>query len=456
MTGENGMKRIISVILIFCTTLVFNSCALENEEAKSSDIEYTHTLTPEENNVDDTASSESTEQSPPPVNPIIEFTYAQALEDYDYFCELLDNSYPYSGVLERKYNITLDTIKKEFKEELEANKENMDLVVFAGILNNNVLKFNGLGHFSLLNYDMYLSHKAVNDETINEILDNNRTKEVYEYFYHEKLEPLNSWSSSNHNTKPSTSNTKFSLDVLDGNIAYMRIPSMNSGTALEAEGQKLKKFYSEITDCESLIIDITGNGGGSDSYWRLNIVAPNIKEKIEVKSYYFVRDYDLNREYIDGQLRNSGRQLKDFAVDINIIESFPQVNREDLELFDSIYAVSLNVSPIENDQIPYEGNIYLLIDDGVYSSAESFAMFCKKTGFATIIGKNSDGDGGGSNPFLTTLPNSGLIIRYTIQYVLNMDGSSNVEYGTTPDYACVGDETPLEACLRYIHESKTE
>ena len=449
------MKRIISVILIFCTTLVFNSCALENEEAKSSDIEYTHTLTPEENNVDDTASSESTEQSPPPVNPIIEFTYAQALEDYDYFCELLDNSYPFGGVLERKYNITLDTVKKEFKEELEANKDNMDLVVFAGIFNDTVSKFNELGHFCLSNYNMYQNLMSMNLEYINKIINNERTKEVYDYFYSEKLEPLASRPGGNYNTNLSMSSTNFSLDVLDGNIAYIRIPEMKSGTALETEGEKLKQFYSEIADCENLIIDITGNGGGSDVYWWKNIVIPNIKEKIEMKTYFFVRDYDANIEYIEDQMV-PGSQLKDFAVNINITESLPQINQDDLKMFDSIYEGYLCLSPTEESQIPYEGNIYLLIDGGVYSSAETFAVFCKKTGFATIVGKNTEGDGGGSTPFFAVLPNSGLIIRYTIQYVLNMDGSSSVEYGTSPDYACVGDETPLEACLRYIHESKTE
>ena len=448
------MKRIISATLILCTALVFNSCALENEEAKSSDIENAHTLMSEENYVEDTISTENIEQSPPSTeNHMIEFTYSQALEDYDYFCELLDKSYPFGGVLERKYNITLDTIKEEFKEELEANKDNMDLVVFADIFNNTISKFNGLGHFCLLNYDMYRDHIALKDESINKVLNNERTKEVYEYFYHEKLDPLISWPNY-YNTNSSTSSKFFSLDVLDGNIAYIRIPEMKSGAALETEGKKLKQFYSEIANCENLIIDITGNGGGDNRYWMLNIVIPNIKEMIETKTYYFVRDYDANIEYIEGPMSVSGLQLKDLAVNINITESFPQVNREDLKLFDSIYESSLYLSPIEKDQIPYEGNIYLLIDGGVYSSAENFAVFCKKTGFATIIGSNSGGDGSGSNPFITTLPNSGLAIRYTIMYVLNMDGSSSVEYGTSPDYACVGDETPLEACLRYIQESK--
>jgi len=56
----------------------------------------------------------------------------------------------------------------------------------------------------------------LNLEYINKIINNERTKEVYDYFYSEKLEPLASRPGSNYNTNLSMSSTNFSLDVLDG------------------------------------------------------------------------------------------------------------------------------------------------------------------------------------------------------------------------------------------------
>ena len=67
---------------------------------------------------------------------------------------------------------------------------------------------------------------------------------------------------------------------------------------------------------------------------------------------------------------------------------------------------------IESDnKSKFKGNIYLLVDDAVYSSSESFSIFCKDSGFATLIGEKTGGDGGGIDPILFDLENSVLIIR---------------------------------------------
>ena len=47
-------------------------------------------------------------------------------------------------------------------------------------------------------------------------------------------------------------------------------------------------------------------------------------------------------------------------------------------------------------------------------SSESFSMFCKETKFATLIGQTTGGDGGGLDPVLFKLKNSGLIVRMEV------------------------------------------
>ena len=88
------------------------------------------------------------------------------------------------------------------------------------------------------------------------------------------------------------------------------------------------------------------------------------------------------------------------------------------------------------------------------SASEGFAIFCKATGFAVLVGENTLGDGGGANVFLAKLPNSGLIMKYRAMHVLNPDGSSNVEFGTTPDIKAKrntrGEISYLGLCLDYI------
>ncbi len=101
----------------------------------------------------------------------------------------------------------------------------------------------------------------------------------------------------------------------------------------------------------------------------------------------------------------------------------------------------------------FAGKIWLLVDEYVYSSSEAFTVFCKDTGFATIVGSPTGGDGIGIDPVFLVLPNSGLIVRYSALFGLNPDGSSNEEFGTTPDLLSPAGEPPLVTALRAIRES---
>jgi hypothetical protein len=48
------------------------------------------------------------------------------------------------------------------------------------------------------------------------------------------------------------------------------------------------------------------------------------------------------------------------------------------------------------------------------------------------------------------LPNSGIMVRFDAGYGLNVDGTSQFETGTEPDFVVVGD--PLDECLRLIEK----
>ena len=95
-----------------------------------------------------------------------------------------------------------------------------------------------------------------------------------------------------------------------------------------------------------------------------------------------------------------------------------------------------------------------LVGEQVYSASESFAVFCKETGFATLVGSQTGGDGiGALDPIFLQLPNSGLLVQFTMMFGLNADGSSSEEAGTTPDLLSPGTEPPLITALRAIRET---
>ncbi|MCT4629484.1 S41 family peptidase [Winogradskyella sp.] len=81
----------------------------------------------------------------------------------------------------------------------------------------------------------------------------------------------------------------------------------------------------------------------------------------------------------------------------------------------------------------YSGKIYLLVDEAVFSSSEALAFFCKATNFATVVGETTSGNGVGTDPLLITLHHSGVVIRFTREMGLNLDGSANEKTKTEPD-----------------------
>ena len=73
---------------------------------------------------------------------------------------------------------------------------------------------------------------------------------------------------------------------------------------------------------------------------------------------------------------------------------------------------------------------------------------------AAPAGRQTGGDGiGALDPVFLQLPNSGLLIQYTMLFGLNSDGSSSEEAGTAPDVPSPGTEPALVTALRAIEAS---
>lgn len=81
-------------------------------------------------------------------------------------------------------------------------------------------------------------------------------------------------------------------------------------------------------------------------------------------------------------------------------------------------------------------------------------MFSKNTDFATLVGTNTGGDGGVADPILISLPNSGLIVRFSMLYGLNPDGTGNEKYGTTPDILIDEEQDAFDKTIEEINRKK--
>ena len=151
-------------------------------------------------------------------------------------------------------------------------------------------------------------------------------------------------------------------------------------------------------------------------------------------------------------VRGALAAAKEYGVEIVLVgrgESILEVlERDGIQAATHFVESTLSVEPAA-ERAPFHGRIWVLVGPAVYSASESFAVFCQETGFATLVGSPTGGDGiGALDPVFLQLPNSGILVQFTMMFGLNGDGSSSEETGTTPDILSPAGEPALVTALR--------
>ena len=381
-------------------------------------------------------------------------TQEQLLEDYDYLWDVMDKSYPFFGVIERR-GIDVATVYEKYRSELVDITDGLDLI---GLYERMGSDLQNAAHFSIISdTGMYEYIKEIYAEyatdyphigVLSKILASPATVETYEKLASiqelqiDTIEPAQTESNESTQTESVSESFIGAMEVMEEEIPYIWIYEFDD--KWEDDHSKLIEFYKANADSQNLIIDIRGNGGGADLYWVHNLVEPLLSSPLDKKDYaLFNSQSSYTKEY------NESLDMYPSAQPVSELPDFPALNKDDRSTLDTFMSSAETISPSQ-DSIQYEGNIWVLVDEAVYSSSESFAMFCQSSGFATLVGTVTDGDGGGVDPFLVSQPNSGLVFRFSNLYTLNADGSNSEESGTTPDILISEDEDALEVCLDTI------
>lgn len=377
-------------------------------------------------------------------------TTEQYLEDFDRLYRTLSENFPFFGVAKRVYGIDFEERYKKTRQLLQSCVNDTDFIeIVTSEFMPDMSKGEIVGHLSLLSnsaeYDYFLkAYMSIESKSVYaEVLTGPVTASCYKNMaelsgYSDKLDPGAADSVSQNNAS-------FSI-IKEGEIAYIRIPSF-SHTFCEKDKPKLLSFYEITSDYKHLIIDITGNGGGCSDYFMDLIMAPNIDSRLTVPVYFFVKYGENNNKFLNIDEKIEQRLYKP----VKDLPDLPKMNAEDLSMLDYYTTPADTVSPLYKEKA-FKGRIWLLVDESNYSAAEYAAMFMKTTDFATLVGRNTSGDGIGTDPVFFALPNSGLIVRYSAVYGTDKDGANSEEFGTAPDILSPLGETPLETCLRAISQ----
>lgn len=440
--------------------------AISSESSKSSES----TVTASKNTATSAQSSKSSESTitsseaaaPATYDEVMEqygnvfggLTLQQMQEDIDYLWTTMQDNYPCWGLLQRR-GIDAEALYNETREALTGIKGDYE---FYNQLDKFIRQFKQIGHLNLipnnsyfegfrdlfkthLEESPYMKQAQILYESLNEPVS------IQGYANLEKLEEqLVALNGSEEQSENAGFETLFAdnltFDILEPDrIAYIKVPHMKNNPPW-ADHDQFVDFYAKISGFEHLIIDITGNGGGSSLYWIQNIAAPNLSHPTSTERIFMIPDSQAVIEYVRSV--DSKRELLPIAQ----LPELPGLEQDDLKYLDYFYTDRTTYEP--TGESAFSGKIWVLIDKKVYSSAEEFAYFCKATGFATLVGTQARGDSGGIDPHPFALPNSGLVVLFHTTYPTNADGSCNTEHGTMPDFVSPDGETPLETCLKLI------
>ena len=387
------------------------------------------------------------------------FTREDFLYDFDYLVYVLKTNFPSLGIIYRRYGVDMLALGDEIRAEMADESQEMNIERFIWLTRNDFLnRARQVGHLGMLQYAEYRwlisSYESAGMSWQFHLNVLNSLPSQAIYAHHRPLLDLFP------EVIPWDMQTTIEMERIEyGRIAYLGVRRM-AGYLTSAESRALADFFHLVRDYEHLIIDLRGNGGGSQLFFDHYITRSLIGTPISGQLYYFFMAGERNMHFMQDNL---GSILKsEFEIDRlsqlvpNVV--FSDYVQNDLTLMDYHFRAGHRVVPLpRHERNPFRGEIWMLIDGRGFSATQFVVDFHRYSGFATLVGETTGGMMGTPwHSVLFALPNTGLIIRYDPAYVINPHSSRPLEKGTEPHYFNRPGLDALETVLEMIKERSYE
>ncbi|QUH26136.1 S41 family peptidase [Serpentinicella alkaliphila] len=438
-----------------------------------------------------------------------QLTIEDFLYDFDYMMQSMEETFPYFGVAERRLGVDIRALGNETRamienypyslqglaSELDISLEDMpdlDEHIFWSIIQHEFFSYlEGFVHSFALDFRGYNLFQPVLSSSLSPYYTHNNhyafTNSASQMFYQEQEVIFNtlaeeqvalfqfvfrrepSVAEQSHGFTHNIVNTEI---IEEDRIAYLNMSSFMNFSH-NTISDTLRRFYRDIQKFEHLIIDIRDNGGGSTDFWRMYIMKPlwaGRSKMPDMPLYAFYRGSKLGKSLAEENLKIEAQYSRYLAETDDLLtvseiikaNNLPHINEDDLE--DLAYGVKFNTS-ISNiewrhmrqlgyqdiSDYPFDGEIWLLTNENNYSAAALFARHAKEMGFATLVGEQI---GGAYATYVAnfTLPNTGIIVRWDIDYLTDSYGRALNEFPTTPHHFNRHGIDALETVLQLIEE----
>lgn len=358
---------------------------------------------------------------------------ADYLSDFEFAFDTLNTYYPFFDVNKKLNDIDFLSMHDEFKSWISECKnddeffDTMDEILsYANNGHTNMVPIEEGNFFHTIYFDSTFNPEL---KRISEIYEKPLVKERYKIVPDYNLED----DAHEGSGEKETSNV-IAKDYVDGRIAYIKVKEMRIKRDKDIE--VLNNYLDKIKNYDALIIDIQGNPGGDSTYWQ-DYLIPKITNKTLTQNVY---SFMKNGKMFEDIFKLYG--YEDVTEEAMADFDFPEDTSRIAKKFDKYSFEVITVEPSEKS-INFGGNIYLLVDRDVFSSAEALASFAKETGFATLVGEKTGGDGIGADPYQVDLPKTGFVMRFPKELGITENGVIDELEKTTPDIKIISKEGEL-------------
>ncbi|HDR5039280.1 TPA: hypothetical protein QCR75_005741 [Bacillus anthracis] len=432
-----------------------------------------------------------------------QLTMEDFLNDFDYMMQTMEDTFPYFGVAERRLGVDIRGLGRETRamienypysleglaNELGISLEDMpelDEQIFWSIIRHELFShFSGFAHTYPLDSGLYnmfqLPYSSPSSPLYTSHNHHAFTNPASQRFYQKQESLFNTLAEEEGAllqfifrgyppVQMPSSIVKTEI-IEEDKIAYLNVPSFLSFNV--NTNDTLRIFYRNIKKYEHLIIDIRDNGGGSPDIWRMLIMKPLWPERNNMPDmplYAFYKGSKLGKSLGEENLKIEAQNSRNIpetddlltAMEIMEANNLPHINEEDVQ--DLAYGVRFNTSisniewrhmhqlRIPNIFYPFDGEIWLLTNGNNNSGAALFARHAKEMGFATLVGGQTGGAYTTSSGWFFALPNTGIILRWDIDYLTDRYGRALNEFPTTPHHFNRPGMDALETVLQLIEE----
>lgn len=191
----------------------------------------------------------------------------------------------------------------------------------------------------------------------------------------------------------------FKVDVFPDKILYIRVPSMNAGKngeKIEPVIEKMAQMQEQGFKPNKVVVDIRSNGGGYDGtwYWLMSMLLPDTMKYVS--------------QVVVPRTKTVADMFAMYPDMYPLMEEYSPFEHEFLPR-NMEFAVLNDTLILEPDSasLRYNGSIFLLVNDGIYSSAASFLTAINKMPNGISVGEPTGMYcGRGWTPFCFCMPHS--------------------------------------------------